>query len=428
MRPSHLFGTLEAPGQKAYPSKDFDYYNLNPKQPGQVTQVTIQKKLSNGLVWAHPGKDLPLTTMDTYPKLDPSKTWRKLSQGTGSFGSEFKASNPETITSFGIMPTYPEEEAMRMALNARPRIMAMEVGAREEYPKAPAPEFKVGAGRIGTKFSPEKIQQLVDMGIPEELIGKTIEEELKKDLMSYLNNPALLAEVQTTEAIQNIYEKFVANRVMKTGENAPGGAPGSGSQNIGVRAYSAPAMISMLSPKAQRLAELRASEFGPTSLLPRDYPASPADMREVSSRKLPNLLEMGAGPGGGGLSISAFGMLAGTRVAAQAKAEAQEAEEEERYESGHSRREMEEGAVAAAAAAPASMADRLFGEKGKGGRKPKSYMDQLDTLSNQVATGKAQQTISGTVKSLRTKGAPSEEIEAAIAKGKAMRGGGGGFM
>lgn len=422
MRPSHLFGTLEAPGQKAYPSKDIDYWNLNPKQQGQVTQVTIQKKLSNGLVWNHKG-DMPLSTMDKYPKLDPTKTWRHLSQGTGSYGAEFKASNPETITSFGILPSYPEEEAMRMALNARPKIMAEAVSAREEYPKAPAPEFKAGAGKIGTKFSPEKIQQLVDMGIPEELIGKTIEEELKKDLMSYLNNPGLLAEVQTTEAIQNVYEKYVAGKGLKTGENSPGDAPGAGSQNLGVRAYSAPAMISMLSPKAQRLAEMRASEMGAVSLLG-------ADMREVSSRRIqdmPKIEELGAGAGGGGLSVSAFGMLAGTRVAAQYKAEAQEAEEEEAYGASHSLMENASAEAAASAmAVPASMEERLFGGKGKGGRKPKTYLEQLDTLTNQVATGKAQQTISGTVKSLRTKGAPSEEIELAIAKGKAMRGGGGG--
>lgn len=347
MRASHLFGTLEAPGQKAYPSKDIDYWKLNPKQPVQIETMKIQKKLSNGLVWTHPGKDMPLTTTDTFPRLNPEGTWRHLSQGTGSFGAEFKASNPETITSFGILPSYPEEEAMRAALMSRPKVMAEKVAAREEYPKAPAPEFQVGAGRIGTKFTPEKIQRLVDMGIPEELIGKTIEAELQKDLMTYLNNPALLAEVQTTEAIQNAYEKFVAGKMGKTGENASGGAPGSGAQNIGVRAYSFPAQISMLSPKAQRLAELRASEFGPTSLL-GEVPDQPA-IREVSTRRFSNSLEMGAGPGGGGLSISPFGMLVGTRVAAQAKAEAQEAAEEEAYEVGHSRREMAEGSAAAAA-------------------------------------------------------------------------------
>lgn len=364
MRASHLFGTLEAPGQKAYPSKDIDYWKLNPKQPSQIEQVTVQKKLSNGRVWTM-GGEMPLTTTDTFPRLNPEGTWRHLSQGTGSFGSPFKASNPETITSFGILPTYPEEEAMKAALMSRPKVMAQQVGAREEFPKAEKPEFALP--KISSKFTPEKLEKLAAMGIPEELIGKAIEEELKKDMMAFLNNPALLAEVQTTEAIQQIYEKYVIKqKSLKTGENAGGDAPGAGAQNVGVRAYAAPAQLSMLSPKQQRLAELRASEFGgrDKSVLAGMEGAQPSGMASLLLPRMPN---MGAGPGGGGLSDGPLGMLAGSLVTAAEKAQAQEAANQEAYMASHSLMENSYSLLAVAAMAPERIEPMLRLPPRKGG-------------------------------------------------------------
>ena len=435
MRPSRLFGTLEAPGQKAYPSKDMDYHNLNPKQPTQITQVTIQKKLSNGLVWAHPNQAMPLTTMDKYLMLDPQKTWRHLSQGTGSFGADFKANNPETITSSGILPRYPDEEKMRAMLDSRPRVMAQAVDAKQTFPMAEKPEISLP--KLSSKFTPDKLKRLADMGIPEELIGKAIEEELKKDMMTFLNNPALLAEVQTTEAIQQIYEKYVMNkRSMKTGENAGGDAPGAGAQNVGVRIGANAAVMSMLSSKQQRLAEMRASELGnvAASVLGR---VSEEDMAgynlylapmAAALGAMPRLLNEGAGVGGGGLSDSPFGRLAGMSTSAAEAAQAQEAQEEEVYEGGHSRREMAEGEAAAAGMSGfAAAAAAAVGGKGKGGRKEKPYFVQLETLEKQVGSGKAQQTINETIQSLRRKGAPEEEIQAARERGRMKLGGGGGF-
>lgn len=243
MRASHLFGTLEMPGQKAYPSKDIDYGMVNPSQGiFEVKQALVRKKTSTGRLWNEYKESLPVDKMDIYPKRDYSNEY-PLSKATGSLITDAKASNPETITSHGYLPTYPEEEFIKGMLEKEiiPRADKAEArkffgGIKMEKVKELPRDFKL-AEKIKSKFDTTNIEKLKKLGFSDELISDAIKKEAEKDLAMVLEKPGMFQEAQIASAIQTAYENYVLSKVEKTGENAAGIGAGGDTQNPSVRAY-----------------------------------------------------------------------------------------------------------------------------------------------------------------------------------------------
>lgn len=246
MRPSRLFGTLELPGQKAYPSKDFDYFNNNPPQPFQKQENIVKPYLSTGQPWNHPSQPMPKDTVDKFPHNKPGTNWKRLSTATGSLKQTAKASNPEMIMNVpGELPLFPDEIKIKAALDggkvrepslakAREVFGGIKMDAIQEVPD------------LGAKYSESlneaRIQQLRNFGFPEELINEAIREEAKRDVIQALKNPALMTQAKLMAAIEKASEvNEIKNADRRSGEQALGYAASSPGANAGTRAYAAAA-------------------------------------------------------------------------------------------------------------------------------------------------------------------------------------------
>jgi hypothetical protein len=264
MRASHLFGTLELPGQKAYPSKDNEYGIFNPSQGiFEVKDALVRKKTSTGRLWNEYGDNLPIDKVDIYPKREYGSAF-PLSKPTGSLFTDKKASNPEMITGFGFLPEYPEDGRIKDMLEGvnrrQERAEAKEFfgGIRMDEVKGLPAEFGVGIEsqkiitstfdetnlqKYRTKYDDKTIDKLKRLGFTDETIGQAIRKEAEKDLAMVLENPGMFKEAEIASAIQSAYENYMLNKRAKTGENAGGIGAGGDTQNPGVRAYAAPAQL-----------------------------------------------------------------------------------------------------------------------------------------------------------------------------------------
>ena len=244
---SELYGVLEMPGFKGFPSKNQTLLtgrdnNLNPDQGVfEIKTALVRHKLSNGRLWNEYGKELPFNTFDKSPHV---KQPFPLSEPTGALGVDRRATNPEMITGFGMLPYYPEEERIKAMLDLPRKPIPDSVFTRKIYQARPklfdAQEVKQKAETHREKFSADRLNRLAHLGFSEETIGKAIQEEAQRDVLKALQNPGLFNEAEISAAIQDTYEKWVTRRNMvKTGENAAGIGGASSIQNPGVTANNA---------------------------------------------------------------------------------------------------------------------------------------------------------------------------------------------
>jgi hypothetical protein len=245
---SELFGNLEGPGFKGFPSKSGTFLtgkenNLNPDQGVfEIKSARIRSKLSTGRAWNEFGKEMPLSSMDASPHL---KKPFPVSKGTGAFDVGKKATNPEMITGFGFLPNYPEEERIKELLN-KPVVLGKEsVFYKEQVaPKREEPMYEGLYDTHRDKYIEQKFNRLAKLGFSEEMIQEAIREEAKRDITKALQNPNLMKEAEMSSLIEETYERWVtARNSLKTGENAVGIGGGSSIQNPGVTAYNAAAAV-----------------------------------------------------------------------------------------------------------------------------------------------------------------------------------------
>lgn len=265
MRASHLFGTLEMPGQKAYPSKDIEYGMFNPSQGMfEVKQALVRKKTSTGRLWNEYNENLPVDKMDIYPKRDYSNEY-PLSKPTGSLFTDKKATNPEMITGFGYLPNYPDEARIKGLLEREAVPRADKAAAREFFGGIKAEELKgipdvmkidveaqkivkstfdeTNIQKLSSRFNEAQIEKLKRLGFSDETIGEAIRKEAEKDLAMVLEKPGMFKEADIASAIQTAYENYILSKKAKTGENAAGIGAAGDTQNPGVRANAGPAEV-----------------------------------------------------------------------------------------------------------------------------------------------------------------------------------------
>lgn len=242
---SHLFGNLEMPGFKGFPSKNGTMMtgrdnNVVPDQGiFEIKSALVRPKLNNGRMWNEYGKELPsMAPLDKYPKIKPGQPF-PLSNPTGALNDVGKASNPEMITGFGFMPSYPEEERIKDMLAKPPKLGKESVFYKErEAPIREEPVYEGVFDERREKYQEARLNQLAAMGFSEDMIAEALIEEQKRDLAKAIVSPNLMNEAKLGSEIERVYENWVTKRnMMKTGENAAGITGSAGVQNPGVRAY-----------------------------------------------------------------------------------------------------------------------------------------------------------------------------------------------
>jgi len=241
MRPSKLFGVLETPGQKAYPSAVFGYNDVNPPQPVFEQGSLIGKVLTNGQKWVQHGKQMPQDSTD-FKKLDPyNSNWRRQPlDTTGTLKAQGKASNPDMIFMPGILPKYPLEEEIKMMLNKQDNHKAP---GRVEEPKMymtmlKQPELVNGMyQKRKIAYDNTKINALMAEGYSEEQISKAIAEEEQKDILRILKAPgsAAMTEAKIDKAVETAFSARRVAMEPTTGTNAEGIEGDSGTQNVSVQ-------------------------------------------------------------------------------------------------------------------------------------------------------------------------------------------------
>jgi hypothetical protein len=298
MRPSRLYGTLEAPGQKSYPSKTVDY-GINNPEPGQIATpaMTFLRKLPNGQVWKQYDTNLPKENIDgpEQERHAPGKM------------PKMTVSGIDGLTTYGILPTYPDIEAVREALTNPPPPRKIEyVEAPETFPFAP-PKIELGKG-LTSKFSVSKIEQLKSLGFTEQMINDAIQDEMKKDIRAVIDNPSMFREAEVAAQIERTWEQYRISQQPNSGESGAGLASGSGVQNAGVRSYSAAAAAAQraefAAPSVER-GRMIAARVAQLETIKRPPPAADEDYQSLSLSAAAAAASsygvaggIGAGPGG----------------------------------------------------------------------------------------------------------------------------------
>jgi len=244
MRPSRLFGTLEMPGQKAYPSKDIEYGKFNPDQGVfEIKQALIRPKTSTGRLWNEFGKDLPKNTTDQFPEVSPAElmkgNWRKLSKATGSMNFDARASNPEMITGFGILPNYPFEEMVKSLISHPNAFVRDTAEPRRLAPMAEPTAMLAMAQQKKEKYGADKIQTLVEAGFSEEQIGRAIDAMEARDIERVLQNPSMINEAKVAKMLEEKFDKREVRDRVNQAEGGEGLGAATSIAGPGVTAYSA---------------------------------------------------------------------------------------------------------------------------------------------------------------------------------------------
>jgi hypothetical protein len=176
---SHLYGILEAPGFKGFPSKSVDSlaYEATANMKVVNAAARVGKKLSNGRTWTEYGKPLP---KDTFPNLkEPQQGFVK------------KFTNPEVLMSDARPPTYPDEQRTRAWL-AKQYEKEQFIAARDSFDFKPSQDnpFHKKKELINEK----KLKKLLELGFTEEQIKKVVDAEAEDDIRNILNRPELYRE------------------------------------------------------------------------------------------------------------------------------------------------------------------------------------------------------------------------------------------
>lgn len=199
----------------------------------EIKNALVRRKLNNGQEWNHPDKPMPILPT-VYPHysfehgvpIPKHEDMLEQLRGQDAIGLNLKPAP---------LPFYPEVERVK-ALASGNQEKAEALREQHHPPAEPLGFVEEAAAsmQLKSKYSPQMFDRLIQLGFSEEMIAKTVTEEIQKDIQKVLENPtAYTRELDTASALENMYESWKTRRA-QVNTGLQGATLGSDVQNPNV--------------------------------------------------------------------------------------------------------------------------------------------------------------------------------------------------